>query len=473
MVHGSKTMTEFQLPGEVRYVLDTLHAAGHKAYIVGGCVRDHVMGRVPHDYDITTSATPEEVHAAFPEDTVVDTGKQFGTVTVVVRPGILEGVEAPFACEVTTFRRESNYSDARHPDHVQFVDSLREDLSRRDFTMNAMAYSEDGIVELFGGVRDIQDRIIRTVGDPMERFYEDPLRILRGLRFVSTYGFHLSRETRRAAFEMAGQLEGVSRERITRELTRMLMGKYVRQVLMDYTDILTAVLPELAPMARQKQLHPFHRYDLLEHTAAVVESLRVKTPALVWAGLLHDCGKPFVCAVGEDGRTSFHGHPEESVRVASEILENRIRLSNADAELVKFLVGHHHRLPTPDFRSVRRFVARYGRDALSDLLILARADAEGFSDYGRDRTLLTLEQLEDVFFRLDMDPVPTQMAKLAVNGNDVMACGVPEGPEVGTVLQQLFDRVLDGELPNDRETLLKALREMLRGREPKKGGETG
>ena len=455
---------DFTLPSEVTYVLDTLHEAGHQAYIVGGCVRDFVMGRVPHDYDITTSATPEEVHAAFPDDKVIDTGKRFGTVTVVVSGGLLDGVEAPFTCEVTTFRRESNYSDARHPDHVQYVDSLREDLSRRDFTMNALAYSEDGLVELFGGVRDIHDRIIRTVGDPMERFYEDPLRILRGLRFVSTYGFHLSRDTRRAAFEMAGQLEGVSRERITAELTRMLSGKHVRQVLMEYTDIITTVLPELKPMAGQKQLHPYHIYDLLEHTAVVVESLKKKTPALVWAALLHDCGKPFVVSVNEEGRTSFHGHPEESVRVASEILENWIRLSNADAEQVKFLVGHHHRLPNPDLRSVRRFVSKYGKDALEDLMVLKWADAEGFSDYGRDRDFLLLEQLEEIFFRLDMDNVPTRMDKLAVNGDDVMACGVPEGPEVGVVLKQLFDQVMDGELPNDRETLLKVLKGMLKGR---------
>ena len=292
---------DWVLPAQVNTALARLHDAGYEAYIVGGCVRDRIMGREPKDYDITTSALPEQTAAVFAGERIIETGMKHGTVTV-----LLDGEPL----EITTFRIDGTYSDSRHPDAVTFTPSLREDLARRDFTMNAMAYSsETGLVDPFGGQADIAAKYIRCVGDPDLRFREDALRILRALRFSSVLGFPIEPETDGAARYLCLLLKKISAERVFSELKQLLCGPDVRRVLLDYAGVLGAVLPEILPMQGFDQRNPHHCYDILEHTAAAVEAMPPE-PALRLAALLHDVGKPECFFTDEDGVGHFYGHPK-------------------------------------------------------------------------------------------------------------------------------------------------------------------
>ncbi len=436
----------FSLSPAAEEALDRLHGAGYEAWVVGGCVRDFLLGQPPKDFDVTTSALPEETKAVFADCRVIETGIRHGTVTV-----LLEGEPL----EITTYRVDGGYSDARHPDGVSFTRSLREDAARRDFTMNAMAYAPGlGLRDFFGGRVDVQNAQIRAVGNPEIRFQEDALRILRGLRFSSELGFSLELATEQAARREAGRISGLSAERIAAELDKLLRGKDAGCVLHAYPDILGNAIPELLPMVGFDQRNHHHCYDLLLHTAAAVDHVPPQS-ALRWAALLHDVGKPRCFALGEDGEGHFYGHAKESTAMTGEILQ-RLRLPKNLRETVETLVRYHDSVIEEDPRSVRRWLNRLGEETFFALLDLQRGDTAALAPAYRARQA-HFDRLE-AMARSILDEAPClQLRDLVVNGHDLMAEGL-RGKEIGQTRTFLLDQVLEGAVPNEKEPMMQLVR---------------
>lgn len=435
---------DWKLPAQVDAALTRLEAAGFEAYVVGGCVRDNLMGRVPKDYDITTSALPEQTASVFAGAQIIETGMKHGTVTV-----LLDGEPL----EITTFRIDGTYSDSRHPDAVIFTPSLTEDLARRDLTINAMAYSpRAGLADPFGGRADLTAQIIRCVGAPERRFREDALRILRALRFASVLGFRVEPETADALQAEAPLLKNVSVERVFSELKQLLCGKNVRRVLLDYVDVLGTVLPELLPLRGFDQRNPHHCYDILEHTAAAAEAIP-PIPALRLAALLHDVGKPRCFCTDADGVGHFYGHPKAGAQIAETVLD-RLRSDKATRERVTALVLHHDLLIEDNEKSVGRALRRLGPPLFNDLLSLKRADNFGQAPEFRWRQTY-YDRLAGIADDILAANACLSLKDLAVKGSDL---GLPPGPEVGKTLNFLLDAVIDGQVPNTREALLAYLR---------------
>lgn len=435
-------------PEQVNTVLRRLESAGFAAFAVGGCVRDRLMGLTPKDYDVTTAALPEQTKAVFAGFRLIETGIRHGTVTVVID-------DMPI--EVTTFRTEAGYSDGRHPDAVAFVPSLAEDLARRDFTVNAMACAPDGTVaDPFGGQADLRAQTLRCVGNPERRFREDALRILRALRFSSVLAFTVEDATAAALRRERELLRQVSAERIRDELTKLLCGGAVRPVVLAYAEVLGVVLPELLPMLGFDQRNPHHIYDVLEHSAVVTEHVPAE-PVLRWAALLHDCGKPACFTVDEQGVGHFAGHPKAGAAIADGALR-RLRMDNRSRERIVTLVAEHDRQIEPTERAVRRALNKLGPEAFFQLLDLKRGDNLAQSPAYRERlaTVLRLEQLaREILARGEC----FTSEKLAVNGKDLMAVGIAQGPAVGAAKRLLLDAVIEGRAENTRGALLAYLRE--------------
>lgn len=436
-------------------ILNRLTAAGFQAYAVGGCVRDSLLGTVPGDWDICTSALPEETEACFSDLRVVETGLKHGTVTVILR-----GV--PY--EITTFRSDGNYLDHRRPQQVSFVRTLKEDLLRRDFTMNAMAVGLDGeIQDPFGGRQDLTDGIIRCVGDPDTRFTEDALRILRGLRFASRLGFSIAPETAAAMERNKNLLSYVSGERIYKELTGILIGTYAQSVLEQYGGVLAAVLPEIQPSMGFLQRNPFHNRDVWQHT---LEALGKSGPDPIvrWALLLHDLGKPDCFTLDDRGIGHFYGHPQRSMELAEQILD-RFHGDKKTRDTICLLVRDHDREAPATIKNARRWIARYGRDNVRLLLEVKRCDCLAHVDTPKTRA--RYNNLMEMT-RLIRECLETEQCfsvrDLPVKGGDVMALGVPAGPQVGRILERLLDGVLDGTCPPEREALLERLKQLINER---------
>ena len=433
------------MPEAIRAALERLEAAGYEAWLVGGCVRDRLMGVEPHDYDLTTSATPAEVEAVFAGEKVIETGLAHGTVTV-----LLDGRPV----EITTFRAESGYSDHRHPDAVAFTRSLRDDLARRDFTVNAVAMDARGtLCDPFGGQADLEAGILRAVGDPVERFNEDALRILRALRFSAVLGFAIEPATAAAMERCKGLLAFVSAERVCAELSKLLCGPSVRPVLTEHVSVLGTVLPELLPMEGFDQRNYHHIYDVLEHTARVVENVPPE-PRLRWAALFHDAGKPACFTLDAQGVGHFRGHAEISRELADGALR-RLKADNATREAVDTLI-HWHDVPIEaGAPAVRRMLRRLGEAGFRDLLALKRADNLAQNPAYWDR-LETYDRIEALAAQIIAENQAFHLRDLAVNGNDLLALGIPPGPELGKCLNRLLDEVINERLPNEREALLAA-----------------
>lgn len=434
-------------PPQALTALARLRAAGYEAFLVGGCVRDSLLGRVPEDWDLTTSARPAQVQAVFSGERLIETGLKHGTQTL-----LLDGQ----AMEITTYRTESAYTDHRHPDAVSFTASLREDLARRDFTVNAMAWSpETGLVDPFDGRGDLNRSILRCVGDPMRRFDEDALRILRALRFSAQLGFPIEAATAEAANALRQTLELVSRERIAAELTKLLCGADARRVLLSYWQILAVPLPELAPMAGLDQRSRFHCYDVLEHCAAAVEAVPPEK-LLRWAALLHDVGKPRTATVDQDGAGHFYGHAAVGAAITEKIL-TRLRFDRDTVRRVTALVElHDYPIAPPEGspeRAIRRMIGRLGEEDFFRLLALKRADGLAHHPDYRERAA-ACDRLEALARNLLAQKAAFTRRDLAVNGADLVALGVPRGPAVGALLETLLDEVMSGQTPNDRAALL-------------------
>ncbi|MCF2661233.1 HD domain-containing protein [Pseudoflavonifractor phocaeensis] len=431
------------VPPQVNTALDLLAAAGYEAYLVGGAVRDYVReNRQGKDWDITTSALPEEVERVFAGYRLIETGLKHGTVTVVIDGEPLE---------ITTYRVDGSYSDHRRPDSVSFTRSLREDVERRDFTMNALAYNPSaGVVDLVGGVKDIEAKILRCVGDPDRRFQEDALRILRALRFASVLGLEIESATAEAAHKNKALLKEIAAERIQVELTKMLCGEGIQEVLVKYSDILAVVMPELEPMFGFEQQNPHHNSDVWYHTVKVVTNAPAE-PVMRWTALLHDVGKPHCFSLDEQGIGHFFGHASKSTVIADELLQ-RLRFDNATRERITLLVKNHDTPLPSDERGVKRLMNRLGSEAALQIVNIHRADTAG--------------QHPDCAYRyVEFDEVKAMMQKvldeqacfsvknLAINGNDVLAKGL-RGKQVGEALQRTLNAVMDGEVPNEKNELL-------------------
>lgn len=442
---------KLEIPAKVSAILDVLHTNGYEAYAVGGCVRDSILGRVPDDWDITTSATPLQVKEIFCR--TVDTGLQHGTVTV------LSGGEG---FEVTTYRVDGEYEDGRHPKEVLFTASLEEDLKRRDFTINAMAYHPtEGFVDLFGGMEDLQKKIIRCVGNPTERFTEDALRILRAVRFSAQLGFAIEEETKRAISLLAPNLVHVSAERIQVELVKLLVSPHPDYLRVAYeTAITPRFLPELDAMMETPQNTPHHCYTVGEHT---LQSLLL-IPAdkvLRLAMLLHDVGKPKVRITDENGRDHFKTHAAVGEKMANDILR-RLKLDNDTIRKVCRLVKWHDYRPIPEEKYVRRAVNQIGEDLFPLYLQVQRADMLAQSEYRRNEKAERLQEVCRLYAKIKSENQCVSLKTLAVTGKDLIALGVKPGPGIGAILEELLEYVLEDPKRNEKNDLLCLVKDRLK-----------
>lgn len=433
-----------KIPAQALQVLQTMEENGFEAYLVGGCVRDLLRGKKPQDWDMTTSARPEQVLALF-EGHAIPTGLQHGTVTVRA-----DG----YSFEMTTFRVDGDYEDHRHPDHVTFTDSLAEDLKRRDFTVNAMAMDLRGkLTDLHDGREDLTAGVIRCVGDARKRFSEDALRILRAIRFSSALGFQLEEETEKAVHELAPLLRDVAAERIREELLKLLCGENTVRVLLRYPDVLGVFLPEILPAVGCDQRNHHHCYDVWEHIARTVGFIAPEN-VLRMTMLLHDLGKPDCMTLDEEGVGHFKGHADKSCEMSRDILE-RLRFDRDSTERILALVKWHDAPIEPTERAMRRVLNKMTLDGTRELLQVKRADnlAQAPAYLGRQKEIDALETLLQSI--LDKDAC-FSLKQLAVNGNDLLDKGY-RGKEIGQALRFLLDAVIDGKLPNEKTALLEAL----------------
>jgi tRNA nucleotidyltransferase (CCA-adding enzyme) len=441
---------KIEIPAEAAWILKQLNERGFEAYVVGGCVRDSLLGRTPYDWDITTSALPEQVKEIFPR--TVDTGIAHGTVTVMYHK---EGYE------VTTYRVDGEYEDGRHPKDVTFTASLREDLRRRDFTINAMAYHPElGLVDLFGGLEDLKDKKVRCVGDPLERFTEDALRIMRAVRFSAQLGFTIEEETYHALSVLAPNLHQISAERIRTELEKILLSPHPDYVRTAYETGMTKVfLPEWDACMETPQNTPHHCYTVGEHilhTLSGVPAERILRLTL----FLHDIGKPVARRVDENGRDHFKGHGPVGEKMAHTILR-RLKYDNDTIAAVSRLVKWHDARPNPDMRSVRRAVNRIGDDLFPLYLKVRRADTLAQSTYRREEKLRLLDETEACYQEICRQKQCTSLKTLAVNGRDLITLGYPTGKQIGFMLNLLLEHVLDQPQDNERDRLLELLPQLL------------
>ena len=431
------------IPSYVNQCMTALRLSGFQAWAVGGCVRDSLLGLSPHDYDLCTDAKPEQTEAVFPGAGLVTAGKKHGTIGVITAGGVVE---------ITTFRADGSYSDSRHPDRVAFVGDIREDLSRRDFTVNAIAWAEGaGYCDPFGGREDLERKILRAVGDPDTRFREDALRILRGVRFALRFGLTPEKNTLEAMLRLSPLLDGLSRERVYAELGGILPLLTVDAMAL-YAPILTRAVPELAPTVAFDQRSPHHAYDLYTHISHVVAAVPGDL-TLRWAALLHDIGKVPTFTQDETGRGHFYGHAGESARMADRILR-RLTAPNALREQVVTLIQNHMTPLQPERKALRRTVSRLGREMTEKLLLLQEADM-GSKGTGEDMGSPLFSQVRQVLSQLDAEAALPGLRDLAVDGNDLLALGY-SGKEIGQCLNTLLSQVIDETLPNTRPALLAA-----------------
>ena len=432
------------IPEYVNCILSQLRQAGFKAYAVGGCVRDILRGAAPHDWDVCASARPDEIQQVFFDLPQIDTGKKHGTIAVILdhKP-----------VEITTFRADGDYLDNRHPAAVTFLTDLEGDLARRDFTVNAMALDEDEQpIDLFGGREDLKNHIIRTVGDPAQRFREDGLRILRGLRFASRLDFAIEPATARAMIAERELLTNISAERIFTELKGILTGQAAGRVLRQFAPVIFAILPELAPLAGFEQHSPYHDSDVWEHTLRALEA----SPGDVvfrLALLFHDCGKPACFTRDETGRGHFYGHPQKSRELAEQALR-RLKCDNDSLERVLYLIEKHDTWLPETEKNMRRLVMAVGETRLWDLLTVQRCDALAHAPLGRDPALRNIEKWEKLLDAVLQDAPCLSLKDLALSGDDLLALGMVPGPRMGQLLNQILEQVADGELRNERPALL-------------------
>ena len=446
-----KTDKFIVLPENINSVLLRLDEHGHTAYIVGGCVRDMCMDIPPNDYDITTSATPDEIERCFSDKRVIRTGIQHGTVTVIINNEPIE---------ITTYRIDGNYSDNRHPDSVKFSKKIEDDLARRDFTVNAMCCDKDGnFIDVFDGIEDIKNKIIRSVGDANKRFSEDALRILRALRFASTLEFNIEKHTKEAIRKNAHLLKSISSERIYSEFTKLLCGKNAVDILLEYSDCIGVFIPELLNEVGFEQRNPHHKYDVYEHSVRALDVC--SDDAIVrYAVLLHDIAKPICFFTDENGIGHFHGHAKAGESIAYNIMR-RLKADNVTCDTVSMLVKYHDYTITPDMRHAKRMLNKFGYENTLRLLEVKSADASAhvIFDDDRGRHIEEMRMLCEEAYRQQQC---FSLKSLAVNGKDIISLGCKEGKSIGKVLDALLWEVIDEKLCNEKDVLLERAKDIIK-----------
>lgn len=432
------------IPDNVGKIINILEKSGYEAYAVGGCVRDTILGRAPEDWDITTSAKPEEVKALFRR--TVDTGIQHGTVTVLLGGG---------SYEVTTYRVDGEYEDGRHPKQVEFTASLLEDLKRRDFTINAMAYNPGtGIVDEFDGIGDLERGIIKCVGNPYERFNEDALRMLRAVRFSGQLGFEIEENTFNAIKELAPNLKKISAERIRTELNKLVISPHPEYIRKAYESGITAViLPEFDKMMATPQRNLYHSVNVGEHTLKMI-SVIGNTPVLRWTALFHDMGKPEVMTEDADGIIHFYGHAAESKRIAHDIMK-RLKFDNNTVAKVEKLVERHELRFEVAPSSVRRLMNKVGADLFPELIEVFQADSLAKTRYAIEADAPVIELIRSYYREIVEKEECVSLSTLAINGKILIAKGMKPGKDIGEALQTCLEWVIEHPEDNDEETLLK------------------
>ena len=431
-----------KLPSEVKLILNHFKESGYEAFCVGGAVRDSLMGNEPGDWDITTNATPDETANIFKNYKIIETGIKHGTVTVIID-------KKPY--EITTYRIDGEYEDNRHPGNVIFTRNLKDDLARRDFTVNAIAYNPDaGIVDFYDGQGHIYNSIIKTVGDPDKRFNEDGLRIMRALRFAATLGFEIDCETASAIHRNKDLLINISAERINIELTKLVCGKNAFNILMEYPDVLSVVIPEIAPAVNFKQYGKKHAYDVWEHICHTVDTIP-SDRILRLTMLLHDLGKVPTHALNDKGDSTFKKHAPIGGEMAREIL-TRLKFDKKTINRVSFLVSYHDFEPTESKIELKHHLKTKTPDDIRTLLVIKKIDRGALSESYRDiseATAQTLRWLDEI----ERNNECCTINQLAVNGNDLIAQGIT-GEKVGETLNYLLDSVIEEKVTNDKSALL-------------------
>lgn len=431
------------IPNKILFVLDRLNEAGYEAFIVGGCVRDSILGKTPHDWDIATSATPEEIQEVFSGYRQTDAGLKHGTVGIVIDKELIE---------ITTYRIESKYSDGRRPDKVHFASNILDDLARRDFSVNACAMTKTEIIDPFDGRKDIKNRLIRCVGNPIDRFTEDALRILRGIRFASVLGFKVEQKTKQGMFACKHLLKNISQERITDEFCGTLLGMKVYDTLMEFRDIAIFIIPELKDMIGFELHNKHHKYDVYQHTLKSVELIDSDIILRV-AMFFHDIGKPKTFSLDINKVGHFYGHAQLSSQITRKILK-RMRFSNKDIHDISQLIKYHDRKILLTSKSIKRLLNDLGEIQFRRLIKVKRADAMSKSPSFLKDKLDHLDAVEEILDQIIAKGACVSLGDLAVNGHDLIELGIPEGKKIGTVLNRLLELVLNDEIENNRKALI-------------------
>lgn len=435
-----------EVPAPVYFIIQELEKYGHEAYMVGGCVRDGVLGRKPHDYDICTSATPDEILQAFPYEEIIPTGLQHGTVTILIN-------KEPF--EVTTYRIDGDYSDNRRPDNVTFTKNLVEDLRRRDFTINAMAYNpKTGLIDPFNGMEDIKYKKIRCVGSAEDRFNEDAFRILRAIRFEAQLNFAGLPETMFEIERQYERLKNISIERINSEFCKIVTSEQFCVELVLYSNVFSLFIPEIKDLIGFQQNNPYHAYDVFNHTVHAIEKCESDDLVVRLAVFFHDFGKPHSYQDGEDGIRHFKGHGKVSAEITDSIMK-RLRFDNETRNNVVELVYYHDATFEIGNKYVKRWLNKIGEKQFRRLLEVRKADIKGQKpDYEKSR-IEKINNIESILEEILQEQECFSLKDLAVNGNDVKkTMNLKEGKDVGYWLNEILKRVMDGELKNDRDALI-------------------
>ncbi|MCT4596702.1 MAG: CCA tRNA nucleotidyltransferase [Vallitalea sp.] len=444
---------KIKIPNYAKYIIDKLSENGYEAYVVGGCVRDSLIGKTPNDWDITTSALPQQVKKIFTK--TIDTGLKHGTVTILVDKEPIE---------VTTYRIDGEYEDNRRPRTVEFTRNLIEDLKRRDFTINAMAYNDkDGLIDAFNGLEDLKKRVIKCVGKPWERFNEDALRMLRAIRFSAQLGYDIDDETNNAIKECSALIQNVSMERIQIELSKTLISQEPGKFMKIYEcELMEYILPEFITCIGNSQNHPYHSYDIHEHLIKSVEAIKPDR-ALRWTMLLHDIGKPETKTTDEEGIDHFYGHIELSAMMASNILK-RLKFDNKTInKVVRLIKVHDYRINNSP-KTIRKAIKKIGDDLFLDYLSVQRADIMAQNINKMDSRLQMLDSIRNQYDEIKALSQCVSIKELKVNGKDLIENGIKEGKQIGYILNELLDVVIIDPDKNQKETLLQIANDIVKTR---------
>lgn len=445
-------MVKIEMPAAAKLIISELEKNGFEAYIVGGCVRDYILGRTPNDWDICTSAKPNDVINIFSQDYhVIETGLKHGTVTVAIN-------KIPY--EVTTFRIDGEYTDSRHPDSIEFTGDITKDLARRDFTINAMAYNDKiGIVDVFGGMADCENKIIRCVGNAKKRFEEDALRILRAVRFASQLGFGIEQDTQKEIHALKQSLVHISAERINAEFCKIITGKCACTILNEYKSVFAEIIPDIQPMFRFEQHNFHHIYDVWGHT---LKALEQAPPDLTirLAVFFHDIAKPLCFSKSDDGMGHFYGHAKISADMTRKILAD-LKFDNDTIKNVTELIYYHDSEIMPENKYVKRWLGKIGEVQFKRLLNVKRCDTRGLAPQFIEERLEKFDYIEKLAEEVLSKQECFSMKSLNINGRDLIKLGMTPGKRMGEILNTLLNRVVDGEIPNDRNTLIREAKKLI------------